>query len=436
MLAAVGVAGELLAVRRHARQRTRSRLVGGNGTGPGLACRGLGLRNAQQGLLGGLDVGQRRVLGLQLFHLPTTGLAFGGQRLRHIDQPRRIVLGTCLEGGDDLQFLGVVQQLLLAFGHLGELRAVHQLRNRHAGLLHRQPHHRHQEGDDQDDVLRHLRPGHRAHATEEGADQHPAQAEKNADHEVDAGQARGDQPDAVDLRDQVHEGTQHGRDHADHPRQVAAVARAEEIRDGELTEFAQIRGDQQRHQAVTPGPAENEGQPAVALQVQRSGESDERRGRHPVGRRGHAVIERRHPSARDVVLGRVGGAAQDADARIQQHRRQQEGDADPVLGHAHALQRRECQNEQDEAGGVGQVDAIEPAPERRVAERLGHGQAAASAPRLASASARSLPGSPEWPLTQRQSTWCSERSASRRCHSSAFFTGLRSAVFQPRCFQP
>jgi hypothetical protein len=58
-----------------------------------------------------------------------------------------------------------------------------------------------------------------------------------------------------------------------------------------------------------------------------------------------------------------------------------------------------------------------------------------STPRLARASARSLPGSPAWPRTQRQSTVCGAFSSSSRCQRSMFFTGLRSAVFQPRAFQ-
>ena len=53
------------------------------------------------------------------------------------------------------------------------------------------------------------------------------------------------------------------------------------------------------------------------------------------------------------------------------------------------------------------------------------GPAPTSTPRLASASARSLPGSPSCPRTQRQSiVWPPARtSSSRACQSSTFFTG-------------
>ena len=49
-----------------------------------------------------------------------------------------------------------------------------------------------------------------------------------------------------------------------------------------------------------------------------------------------------------------------------------------------------------------------------------------STPRLASASARSLPGWSLWPLTQCQRIRCRAASASSSRHSSAFFTGFRS----------
>src|SRR4051812_23159131 len=52
-------------------------------------------------------------------------------------------------------------------------------------------------------------------------------------------------------------------------------------------------------------------------------------------------------------------------------------------------------------------------------------------PLLASASARSLPSSPAWPLTHSHSTSCRLTSAASSCHRSAFFTGFLSDVRQP-----
>jgi cyclic pyranopterin phosphate synthase len=67
-----------------------------------------------------------------------------------------------------------------------------------------------------------------------------------------------------------------------------------------------------------------------------------------------------------------------------------------------------------------------PAPQRRPPIR----------PPVGQASARSLPGSPAWPLTQCQATSCCTTRLSSCCQSSTFFTGLLSAVRQPRRFQP
>ena len=63
-------------------------------------------------------------------------------------------------------------------------------------------------------------------------------------------------------------------------------------------------------------------------------------------------------------------------------------------------------------------------------------EASSATPRLASASARSLPGWSLWPLTQCQRIRCRAASASSSRQSSAFLTGFRSAVFQPFFFQP
>ncbi len=57
-------------------------------------------------------------------------------------------------------------------------------------------------------------------------------------------------------------------------------------------------------------------------------------------------------------------------------------------------------------------------------------------PARASSSARSFSGWPAWPLIHFQVTLWRACAASSRCHRSTFYTGLRSAVFQPLRFQP
>ena len=57
-------------------------------------------------------------------------------------------------------------------------------------------------------------------------------------------------------------------------------------------------------------------------------------------------------------------------------------------------------------------------------------------PSLASSSARSLPGSPLCPLTQRQVISCGAIASTRCCHRSRFFTGCLPAVRHPLRCQP
>src|SRR5690606_34286190 len=60
---------------------------------------------------------------------------------------------------------------------------------------------------------------------------------------------------------------------------------------------------------------------------------------------------------------------------------------------------------------------------------------AMTTPRLASWSARSLPGCPMWPRTHSQVTSWRLTCSSSCCQRSTFFTGCLLAVFQPRFFQ-
>ena len=155
---------------------------------------------------------------------------------------------------------------------------------------------------------------------------------------------------------------------------VAAVARAEEVGDGELAELAQVGREEQRHQHVAAGPAHHEREAVEAREVERAGHADERRRAHPVGAGRHAVEERRHAAARDVVFGRVDRAAHDADAGVQRDGGEQEPVADPLARHAHLLGDRKRDKEGDEADGVDAVVLLELLVEAPMAEigRLAH----------------------------------------------------------------
>ena len=175
----------------------------------------------------------------------------------------------------------------------------------------------------------------------------------------DAGQPRRDQAHAVDLRHHVGERAQDRGEDADGPRDVAAVARAEKVRDRELAELAQVRRQEQRDQAVAAGPAHDEREAAEAGQVQRAGHADERRGAHPVRAGRHAVEHRGHAPAGDVVLGSVGRAAHDADAGVEARPSPAGRCSRSMPRQAHLLGDGEQDHEGDEAARVERVDLLQ-----------------------------------------------------------------------------
>src|SRR3989338_8601017 len=96
-----------------------------------------------------------------------------------------------------------------------------------------EPHHRNHVSDDQNDVLRHLGPGHRLHAAEERAHQNAGETDEYADLELQASETAGDKSDAIDLRDHIGEGADDRGKHADHARAVATETGAEKVGNGE-----------------------------------------------------------------------------------------------------------------------------------------------------------------------------------------------------------
>ncbi len=372
---AVRIACELLRVRRHAAQRLRAFEVGVAGARP-LGARGVRVaRHAREHALGRLDVALRRVDGLQVGDPARRRAAFRRQCRGNVGQAGIQFGGARPEDRDHLLLRRVGLQRLLGRDDLAQLVAVGGLRQRRGVLLDRQPRHRHQEGHQQHDVLRHLRPCDGAHAAQERAHEDAAQAQEHAHLERHAGDAAGDQAHAVDLRDDVEERAGDGRHHADHPREIAVVARGQEVGDRVLAELAQVGRDQQGHQHEAAGPAEDVGEAAIPAQVQRAGHADERRRGHPVRPRGHAVVQGRHAAPGHVVLGRIGGARQDADAGVEHDGPDQEQEADPAPRQPHLLEQRHHADEGQEGESEGQVDPVQPAAERGAAQRREAGAA-------------------------------------------------------------
>ena len=331
---------------------------------------------ARQCLLGGVQDVRCRVVGFRLGNGSRRCSLAVRKRLVHVLQFCGRGGGPVLEDVADLDFLRILDQFRFAGSDLFQDFAVHRLRNRHAGDLHRQPDHGDHVGDNQDDVLRDLRPRDRAHAPQERAHQDAAQPQEDPDFERHAGQPRRDQPYAIDLRHDVSEGAQDRGTHADEARNVSAIPRAEKVRNRELAELAQIGRQEQGHQAITAGPAEDECQAVEAQQVERSRHPDERRGGHPVRPGCHAVEQRGHTTARHVVLRRIGSPAHHADAGIKAHRCEQENVADPGARQPHLL--RDCQDnhERDEPARVPCVDLLELGLERAVGRAAEHSPSA------------------------------------------------------------
>ena len=218
----------------------------------------------------------RRCIGRTQAGQPGFGSGFVRyQRRRWIGQLGAQQLGTFAVQRAHLQLLGIVGQQPLFGGHFFQLKTINRLRHRHAGLFDREPNHRQQIGHDQYNVLRDLRPGDRAHAAQKRAHQNAAQPQKHANFKRHTGEARGDQTDAINLRHQVGERTQDGGGHADETRQVAAVALAQKVGNGELAELAQVGREQQRHQTISTSPTQDESQAVVAGEVKRARQTNE-----------------------------------------------------------------------------------------------------------------------------------------------------------------
>ena len=152
-----------------------------------------------------------------------------------------------LENLADFQFLRIRVDFLFQFADFLQRHAIGDLRYRDAGVFDSQPDHGGHVGDDQDDVLGHLGPGHRFHAAQHRAYEDAAETDEHTDAELQTGEAAGDQADAVDLRHHVNEGTGDRGDDADGADDVAAITRAEEVGNGELAELAQVGCQEQRH---------------------------------------------------------------------------------------------------------------------------------------------------------------------------------------------
>ena len=341
---AVRIADEGLAVARQPTQRTGTLVVLNHFARPALARLGLIARHGGQLAAGRNNQAHIGIVSTQLVDTLARRLALARQGRADIKQPA-LVLHATLQVGAHHLVLGLGQQQLLFHPlDLADLLAIDQCCQWRAKLLVGQPRHRDQKRQQHHHILRYLRPGDGAHATEEGAQQHTAQAEHDADLELHPREARSDQPHTINLRHHIGERTQHGRQGCDHARPAPAKTHLEKIRNGVQIHRPQVRRDEHGHEHEAPGPAQYIGQATrlawrtrKALQVQRTAETDERGRTHPVGSGGHAVVHGRYTPPGHVVLLGIRGTAIHANASADHHHDEKENRPDPVARQATLL---------------------------------------------------------------------------------------------------
>lgn len=238
--------------------------------------------------------------------------------------------------------------------------AVIELRHGPEAVLHRDQRNRQQERNDQDDVLRDLRPRDRPHPAQKRAHENPREAAEDADREIDADEARRDEADALYLRDQVDERAQDRGDRRERPDERARKARAQKIGNRVARELAHVWREQERNEAETARPAHQVRERVVTGRVQRAREADERRRGQPVGGGRHAIERGRHAPPGHVVFDEVRCPRQQPDHRIDRDRHEQEHIADPHARPGRALDPPQQQHERGEADRVQRVRANQP----------------------------------------------------------------------------
>ena len=129
---------------------------------------------------------------------------------------------------------------------------------------HRQVGRRDSEGQDQHDVLRHLRVGHALHAAEHRVSKHDDGGNNQAGIGLDLQEACERHAGTSHLPDHVGERNDDQAQHGDDARALAGVALADEVGHRVGTEAAQVGGQQGRQQHVAAGPAHDEGRVDVA----------------------------------------------------------------------------------------------------------------------------------------------------------------------------
>ena len=233
-----------------------------------------------------------------------------GEDIDHRFRPVRI-------GGETKIDQGRVQLLQHRdAGPVSHSRAEAELRDRVAGHQDRDENRRHQIGEDQHAILRHLRVGDALHAAQHRIDEDDRHADDDTEGDVHLEEAGEHDADAAHLPRHIGEGNEDQADDADNARRRRVIPLADEVGHRELAELAQIGCQQQGQQHIAARPAHEIDRAVIARKGDDARHGDERGCAHPVGRRRHAVGDRMHAAAGDIELAGGPGTRPDGNADI------------------------------------------------------------------------------------------------------------------------
>ena len=207
---------------------------------------------------------------------------------------------------------------------LGDRVAREHLRDEHSG---------HEEGHDQDRVLRDLGPRDALHAAEHRVGEHDRHADHDALLDAHLEEAAEDHAHAAHLAGDVGEGDEDRGEDGDLAREARLVSVPDEVGHGELAELAQVRREQDRQQHVPARPAHEVDGAVVPEEADQPRHAEERGGAHPVRGGRHPVGERRHAGPRDVELARGGRARADGDEDVEAERQPHDQEGPVLDGH-------------------------------------------------------------------------------------------------------
>ena len=184
----------------------------------------------------------------------------------------------------------------------GQRAAKPELRYRVAGETQRDEHRGNRVGEDQYAVLRDLGVGDALHAAHDSVEKHDGHADRQPEVVVHLQKAGERHADPLHLPDDIGHRRHNEADYGHDARRPAVVAIADEFRDGEFAELAQVRREQHGKQHIAAGPAHQEHRSSIAHEGDESGHGNEGGSRHPVGSGRHAVGNRMNGAARHVEL--------------------------------------------------------------------------------------------------------------------------------------